>query len=483
MDPEGRIEYVNHGYEHITGYRRDEVLEKRHHLFEPSEHDEAFYIDVQETLLKGTNWSGRFARTRKDGSSYTEDIILSPVRSSVGKIVNYVALKRDVSKELSMQYQLLQAQKMEAVGTLAGGIAHDFNNILQVVLGYSEFLLAAKEKTDNEYADLDKIYSASRRGADLVQNLMMFSRKVQPNLKPLNLNDEIVQIQKLLSRTIPKNIKINVHLSGDLELVEADISQMGQVLMNLAVNARDAMPDGGKLNFETSNVNLDEDYCATHPNFQPGNYALLGVSDTGIGMDEETLSHIFEPFFTTKGVGHGTGLGLATVFGIIKQHKGHITCESEMGTGTTFKIYIPAIEKKLEGGAQESRTPIVGGTETILLVDDEEHLRDLGSTILKRYGYEVLTTENGREALEAYIREREKISLIVLDLIMPEMDGKKCLSEILHINPKAKVLIASGYSPISPTIPSLLPGAKGLVAKPYQMRKLLKAVREVLDAV
>jgi len=482
MDPQGTIEYVNSGFEHITGYRKEEVIGRKHHLFQEDEHDEALCLAVQEKIIKGENWLGRLTRNRKDGSSYVEEIALSPVLDRVGKIINIVAVKRDVSKEISLQQQLLQAQKMEAVGTLTGGIAHDFNNLLQVVLGYSEFLLSRKQETDPEYDELRKIYQAGKRGSDLVQNLMMFSRKVQPNFRLIDLNDEVVQIEKLLSRTIPKTINIRTHLSGELEFVEADISQIGQVLVNLAVNARDAMPDGGTLNIETMNFELDEDYCATHLEVKPGRYALLTVSDSGHGMDKETISRIFEPFFSTKEAGKGTGLGLATVFGIVKQHKGHIMCSSELGHGTTFKIYFPAIEKTGDSETQTLEMPIQGGTETILIVDDEEHLRNLVTTILKHHGYQVVTASNGKEALETYNREHEKIALVILDLIMPEMDGKKCLAEILNINLKAKVLIATGHSEGGIILENSLPGARGLVAKPYEIRKLLQSVREVLDA-
>ena len=315
-----------------------------------------------------------------------------------------------------------------------------------------------------------------------MQNLMMFSRKVEPNLRPVNLNDEVVQVQKLLSRTISKTIKINLHLGGDLEFVEADISQVGQILMNLGVNARDAMPDGGTLTIETMNIELYEDYCSTHLEVKPGRYALLTVSDSGHGMDKETLSHIFEPFFSTKEAGKGTGLGLATVFGIVKQHKGHITCYSEPGHGTTFKIYFPAVQKGKDSETPTIERPIRGGTETILLVDDEDVVRELAMRILNRFGYEVITANNGKEALETYKREGERISLVILDLIMPEMDGRQCLVEILRVNPNIKVLIATGHSENGATYSHRESGARGFVEKPYNQKILLKLVREILDA-
>ena len=310
-----------------------------------------------------------------------------------GEIVNFVDVGHDVTENVELQMQLLQAQKMESLGTLAGGIAHDFNNLLQVVLGYSEFMLQRKKEGEPDYDGLQKIYQAGKRGADLVESLLTFSRKLETKFVPVNLNQEITQVQYLLSRTIPKTIKIELHLSGNLESIQADPSQIGQVLMNLGVNARDAMPDGGTLTIETANVQLDKEYCSSHLEAMPGSYVLLTVSDTGQGMDKKTLSHIFEPFFSTKEVGKGTGLGLATVYGIVKQHDGHIICYSEPGHGTTFKIYLPAIQTEKELEIATFETAITGGTETVLLVDDEESIRELGAELLDSFGYKVITAE------------------------------------------------------------------------------------------
>jgi PAS domain S-box-containing protein len=409
------------------------------------------------------------------------DVTVFPIRDHNGNITNAVIQHIDISESKRLESQLFHAQKMEAVGTLAGGIAHDFNNLLQIVLGYSEVMLLRKKEGEHDYVDLHQIYQAGKRGADLVTSLMTFSRKVEANFIPVDLNQEITQLQDLLSHTIPKIIKFDLRLIGDLEVINADPSQIGQVLMNLGVNARDAMPDGGTLTIETANVVLEKEYCRDHLEAIPGSYVLLTVSDTGQGMDKETLSHIFEPFFTTKGKGKGTGLGLATAYGIVKQHGGHITCYSELGMGTAFKIYFPAIE---QAGDSETRTndgPIRGGTETILLVDDDDEIRDLGATLLNSFGYVVIRAGNGKEALDIYQRERESISLVILDLIMPVMDGRKCLAEILRIDPHAKVIIASGYSEGGPANGVMAARAKGFVQKPYSMRQLLTTIRKALD--
>ena len=330
--------------------------------------------------------------------------------------------------------QLVQAQKMEAVGTLAGGIAHDFNNLLQVTLGYSELLLAEKEKNDPECADLQKILRAAKNGAELVKRLLTFSRKVETKPIPLNLNRQVIQVEKLLRRTIPKMIDIHLDLADDLAEVHADSTQMEQILMNLAVNARDAMPDRGRLTIVTRNVTLDEEYRKVHVGTKPGEYVMLSVSDTGHGMTKETIEHIFEPFYTTKELGRGTGLGLSMVYGIVRQHDGYISCYSEVGQGTTFTIYFPAIESQLEPDSEDSGEMPAFGTETVLLVDDEELVRDLGVRILRKVGYTVLTAHNGKEALDLFKKERSQISLVILDLIMPEMDGVALLKAVKKIS-------------------------------------------------
>ncbi|MGO9568035.1 MAG: PAS domain S-box protein [Desulfomonilaceae bacterium] len=481
-DTEGNIQYVNPAFEQTSGYTQDETLGQNPKLLKSGEHDRAFYENLWDTITRGQVWTGCFINKRKDGSLYHEDSTISPVRDSRGKIVNYVAVKRDITEHLKLSRQLLQAQKMEAIGTLAGGIAHDFNNLLQVTLGFSELLLAEKREDDPDYADLSKILQSARSGAELVQGLLTFSRKVEPKPIPLNLNRRIRQVEKLLRRTIPKIIDIQMDLSGDLAEIDADPTQMEQLLMNLAVNARDAMPDGGKLIVGTRNVALDEEYCRIHAGAKPGEYVLLTVADTGHGMDKATIDHIFEPFYTTKESGRGTGLGLATVYGIVNQHRGHITCESELGKGTTFSVYLPAIESQLEPEVEGSEAVPAFGTETVLLVEDEDVVRDLGERILSKGGYKVLTAADGRDACVLFRKKRKQIALIILDLIMPEMGGQECLRELLKIDPQVKVLIASGYSAAASAQGTRESEAKGFVVKPFRMKELLKQVRKVLDA-
>ena len=298
----------------------------------------------------------------------------------------------------------------------------------------------------------------------------------------MNLNKQIVQVEKMLRRTIPKMIDIELRLSPDLTDINADLSQVEQVLMNLAVNASDAMPDGGKLTVTTQAVTLDEEYCRLHVlSATPGDYVLLKVSDTGQGMDMETVEHIFDPFFTTKEMGKGTGLGLAMVYGIVKQHDGHITVYSEVGKGTTFRVYLPAIPGEVETDVETTAIMPAFGTETVLLVDDEDLVSDLGARILTKHGYTVLKAANGREALDVFEKESSQISLVILDLIMPEMGGTECLKELLKIDPQVKVLIASGYSGDASVKETIQMGAKGFVMKPFRVNELLRDVRRILD--
>jgi CheY-like chemotaxis protein len=340
-----------------------------------------------------------------------------------------------------------------------------------------------KKESDNpEYEKLEAIEKSVQRASDLTKRLLIFSRKVKSKLRPMDLNQEVVQIVKMLDRMIPKMVSIEIKLAGDLKSVSADPVQIEQIMMNLGVNARDAMPDGGNLIFETENITLDSKFCKTHLGTTPGEYVLLSVSDTGHGMEKDIQTHIFEPFFTTKEAGKGTGLGLATVYGIVQSHRGHITCESEPGQGTTFRIYFPSVELKMqEPEVREVQLPVMGGSETILLVDDEESIRKPGEEMLASVGYKVLTAPDGETALEIFSKQHENIALIILDLIMPGMGGRQCLEEILKVNPQTQVIVTSGYSVDGSAKETIESKAKGFVSKPYDGRELLKFVREVLD--
>ncbi len=433
---------------------------------------------AMEYMLRGRD--GREFWILVNSRFYFEDG--RPVRAAA-VVHDLTLLKKAEQEKEQMAVQLRQAQKMEAVGVLAGGIAHDFNNLLQAVNGYAEMLLLSKNEGDPEYNELAGIRQAGDRAALLVRQLLTFSRKLDSTRKPVDLNHEIIQVAGVLERTIPKMIRIELQLFEDLRSIDADPVQIEQVLLNLGGNAADAMPDGGLLAIETRNVTLDEEYCRTHMDTHPGDYVLLIVSDTGQGIAPETMPHIFEPFYTTKGVGKGTGLGLASVFGIVKGHGGNILCYSEPERGTTFRIYFPAGEAS-SAPTQMSRSEEAprGGSETILLVDDEAAIRELSSEMLGHFGYTVLTAASGEEALEKYRTGRDRIDLVLLDLGMPGMGGRKCLEELLRLDPEVKVLVASGYSLGGSLKDVVEAGAAGFIGKPYQHRKLLRVVRSILDA-
>ncbi len=389
---------------------------------------------------------------------------------------------RDITAQKRLEAQYLQAQKMEAIGILAGGVAHSFNNLLQTIVGYADILLWIKQDGTLGEHELKEIKSAARKGADLTQRLLAFSRQAASKPRPVGLNLEVQQMRRLLERTLPEGVGLELFLDEPLWMIDADPAQIEQILMNLALNARDAMPDGGRFTISTRNVILSGQSCETLPGFGPGSYVLLTVSDTGHGMDQEVLDHLFEPFYTTKGVGKGTGLGLAMVYGLVRAHKGHIQCESKRGEGTTFKIYWPAIAAAAGNTVSEpdAEWP-VGGTETILLVDDEDSIRNAGEQILRESGYHVLTAPDGETALRLYREEKDRIQVVILDLVMPGMGGKKCAEELLRVNPEVKMIIASGY-PVDSLMGETSPiKVHCFIHKPYTMRQILKAIRKVLD--
>ncbi|MFH1116506.1 MAG: PAS domain S-box protein [Pseudomonadota bacterium] len=476
---DGEITDANASFCGLFGYTKEEMIGKdiRELYVNPADRQRF----LKEMEKRGFVKDFEVKLRKKDGKEVHCLLSSSVHLGKDGSIIGYRGILRDLTLRKALQRQLLQAQKMESIGTLAGGIAHDFNNLLQVILGYSDMLLFDKKPTDPDYEGLHAIRQAGRDGGELAKRILAFSRRLEPDTRPVNLNNEITRVQKMLERTIPKMIRIEILLADHLMTVNADPGQLEQVLLNLAVNARDAMPDGGRLTIETSNVTLDEDYSRTHLDVEPGEYVLLTLSDTGHGMDREVMGHIFEPFFTTKVPGEGTGLGLAMVFGIVKSHKGHIICYSEPGAGTTFKIYLPAVVGKIEHDVAATRHLPGFGTETILLVDDEKSIRKFGEQLLRKAGYTVLTATNGIEALEVYRSNQDRIALVLLDLMMPQMGGKHCLEELLKINPRVKVVIASGYSANGPMKDALASGAEGFVNKPFEVKDLLQVVRRTLD--
>ncbi len=479
-DPRGVIQFVNPAFEKTTGYSKEEAIGKRPSILKSGKHDNEFYRKLWNTLRSKKVWTGHFVNKKKDGTLYEEDATITPVKDASGRVVSYVAVKRDVTKESMLQKQLLHAQKMEALGTLAGGIAHDLNNVLQVILGYCQ-LMKTKLTDETILKPLLAIAASARRAGDLVGRVLTFSRKIDHEPKAIDLNEEIKRIHELLVRSIPKMVEIKLELSDDLHPIFADSLQLEQLLMNLAVNAAHAMPDGGTLTIRTENVSLGEDFCAEHLQATPGDYVLLKVRDTGYGIDQEIISRIFEPFFTTKKLGEGTGLGLSIVHGIVSSHGGFIECESERGVGTTFYVYFPiAVTFDSEISVQEPSINL-SGNETILLVDDEEELVTLASEAFAGYGYKLLTARTGEEALRLYREHNHDTDLVVLDLVMPGMGGRQCLQELRKINPEVRILVASGFATEETVRQVIKLGATGFIKKPFEFEELLAEIRSILD--
>jgi signal transduction histidine kinase/ActR/RegA family two-component response regulator len=394
---------------------------------------------------------------------------------------------RLLEQEREQALRLQQAQKMEAIGTLAGGVAHDFNNLLTVIIGNTDLAVHKLQPNDPLRLRLVEIDKAAKRAAGLTRQLLAFGRRQQMERRNIKLNDVIAEIMKLLNRIIGADVEVNVRAGSNLSVIFADPAQIEQVVMNLAVNARDAMPEGGQLTIETCNVSLDENYQRLYPYAQPGKYVELQVSDTGSGMDEATKARVFEPFFTTKQVGKGTGLGLSMAYGIIKQHDGHINVHSEPGHGTTFKIYLPVSESAVEEMEVTVEREVVGGAETILLAEDDEGLRHLASNVLDQLGYTVLLAKDGEEAVQVYKENCERIKLLLLDVMMPRMGGPEAYERIREIGGTIPLIFMTGYSSdfvkdrfVKQNI-SLEALSAAVIQKPYNIDGLGRKIREVLD--
>jgi PAS domain S-box-containing protein len=442
------------------------------------------WFELADQLRSAASFNGLTADwLRKDGTTTVVRVSGRTVSSS-DKKRTFELFAEDVTERRALEQQLRQSQKMEAIGRLAGGIAHDFNNLLMVISGYSEFLLDRLGPEPALRTPAQEISSAAVRATSLTRQLLAFSRKQMLAPKTLDLNGVVTENLKMLTRVIGEDIDLVMVPGAGLGSVRADVGQVEQVIMNLAVNARDAMPSGGKLTIETSNVSLDEDYARFHAPLVPGNYVMLAISDTGAGMDSETQSRIFEPFFTTKGP-KGTGLGLSTVYGIVKQSGGYIWVYSEPGKGTTFKIYLPRVAEVAENPAQVIASPESAsavGTESILLVEDEANLRYLARQLLEKQGYRVLEAADGAAAMQIALVREAVIHLLLTDVIMPGMNGRELAQRILEIRPNVKVLFMSGYTENVIGRNGMLDEGVRLLQKPFTLHDLKSKVREVLDS-
>jgi signal transduction histidine kinase len=419
---------------------------------------------------------------RKNGTRVAVSVRLSPIKNEIGATVGFSLIYRDLTNSRRLEEQLRQAQKMEAVGQLAGGIAHDFNNLLTIISGYCDLILEELTPADSIRELIEEIRQAGERATRLTRQLLVFSRKGVLEPKVVDINEVVRSTETMLRRLIGEDIQMFAALAENLGLVKVDPGQVEQVVMNLAINARDAMPRGGKLTIETANVDLDEVYAANHPEVRPGRYVLLAVGDTGTGMDEATRSRIFLPFFTTKGVGKGTGLGLAVVHGFIKQSGGHVAVYSEPGHGTSFKIYLPAVEgRKTDSAPSAENGTRPKGIETILLVEDEEAVRRLSAQSLRAAGYLVLESGLGREAIQIAEAYNGPIHLLVSDVVMPEMGGRILAERLAEARPAMKVLFVSGYADDAVVRHGVLEAEMAFLQKPFTPGSLARKVREILD--
>ncbi|MBU1055732.1 MAG: response regulator [Proteobacteria bacterium] len=393
-----------------------------------------------------------------------------------------MGIAKDISEKRNLEQQLLHSQRLEAVGRLSGGIAHDFNNLLTMILGNAELILEDSIITDKVRERIQEIHTAGERAASLTRQLLAFSRKQVLQPKIMNLNKTAKNMEKMLLRMIGEDIELRAFLAPDLGQIEADTGQIEQVIMNLIVNARDAMPEGGKITLETENVDIDEKYADTHTSVIPGSYVMLSISDTGIGMSDETRIRIFDPFYTTKDKGKGTGLGLSTVYGIIKQSKGNIWVYSEPGKGCTFKIYLPQVEKPIpKAELMPKSIDTLIGSETILVAEDDEMVRNFIVRALQGYGYKVLTAASGEEAIEISLAYKNTIHLLLTDVIMPGINSRDMEESIKTSRPKIKVLYMSGYTDNTIVHYGVLDPGKEFIAKPFTPESMARKVREVIE--
>ncbi|MRR15390.1 MAG: PAS domain S-box protein [Deltaproteobacteria bacterium] len=483
LDESGRFKYVNSAWEEIFGHSHAGLLGKCLADFLRQE-DQKVFADVLQSILKDQLRVRDKYLTISNAKGLPRYITLSaaPDLDAEGKVIGLVGTIKDISTLRSMEAQLLQASKMEALGTLTGGIAHDFNNIIQAIMGYNQLMLSGRLGNEADMPYLNSIGELITRSRELVRQLLLFSKKVEPLSNAVDINKEIKSIHNLLSKSIPKMIEIRTDLCEDIFSIMADATQIGQVIMNLVINARDAMGESGTITITTRNLVLQERAAMGGTQVAPGTYVLLSVTDTGCGMDGELIKRIFEPFFTTKGPGKGTGLGLSVVQGIIKNHDGFIHCESQPDKGTTFDIILPAKAKGGEAKKDQDLPKLNAyGTETILLVDDEKNILETVEDTLKLFGYRVITAESGEEAVKIYARLKDSIDLVILDLIMPGGGGKKCLHDLRSIKPDVRVLMTSGFASGQQTEDLTLAGAAGFIHKPYRPEDLLGTIRKIID--
>ena len=484
LNPPGpRIQFVNPAFTQMTGYTPEEIIGKTPRLLQGPRTDRAVLNRLRATLERGEVFNGQTINYRKDGSEYVQEWQIAPLRDDAGAITHFVALQRDMTEQRKLEEQYRQAQKMEGIGQMAGGIAHDFNNILTVIQGHCALLQSDEAMPAALRESADEIQLAAERAANLTRQLLMFSRRQTMMPRDLDLNEVIANIGKMLKRILPENIHLQLLYAPQPLILNADGGMLDQILMNLTINARDAMPKGGRLIIETLAVQFDERTAAAQPQARPGQYVCLRLSDTGTGIAPEDLPHIFEPFFTTKAVGKGTGLGLATTFGIVQQHQGWITVDSTLNRGTTFQVFLPRLaQSNAQGLGVDVQAELRGGTETILLAEDDPSLRAMVRNILSRLGYRILEASTGVAALQIWKEHQRDIRMLLTDMVMPDgISGLDLAEQLLRDQPKLKIIYTTGYSAELSEKETPHRVDLAILPKPFTSRQLADLVRAGLD--
>ena len=473
------IEYINPAFENIAGYSRSEVIGQNISLLNVDRPKQPFFADMHSMLARGEIWQGRLAIKRKDKSIVESDATIAAIRDQAGAIANYILVERDFTHVSQLEGQLRQAQKMEAIGTLAGGIAHDFNNLLMGIQGNVALSLPEIDPGSVVSENLQKIDQYVKSGVDLTQQLLGYARGGKYKVNLVDINELLDEQTRLFART-NKEIVFKTDFASQLWAAEVDPGQIEQVILNLYMNALQAMPTGGTIRIHTRNHVIEKEQFVPYQ-IKAGNYIKITVEDTGVGMDEKTQRRIFDPFFTTKEMGRGTGLGLASVYGIIKNHGGFINVSSQKGRGAYFEICLPASLKSVVK-AERPAVKLKSGKETVLLVDDEEMIVDVGKRMLEKLGYNVLVAEDGLRAMEIYKGHRQDIDIVILDMVMPNMGGGETFDRIKAIDPDVTVLLSSGYSIDGQASEILSRGCNGFIQKPFDLKTLSEALREVLES-
>jgi PAS domain S-box-containing protein len=480
-DPRGRIQYVNPSFENVSGYRHPEVIGLRVQALESCENREP-RDQVLEMVRRGKIWRGRLISRAKDGHRYEEEATISPVRDGKGSIINFVEVRRDITREAMLEQQLQQAQKMEAIGTLAGGIAHDFNNILAAILGYTELARMDLDGNPRVMDNLDRVLQASHRARELVAQILAFSRQAEQEKRPVHISSVVKEALKLMRASLPSTIEIRQHIREDLGNVLADPTQIHQVLMNICSNAGHAMREcGGTLQVTLDHPENDPEFDVHFPSEAASNYLRLTISDTGHGMSSDVQRRIFDPYFTTKTKGEGTGLGLAVVHGIVKSHNGHIAVESTAGEGSTFRIYLPRILVPTLSLHRASVGSIPNGNECILLVDDEAEIAQMERQMLERLGYRVFARSDSVRALADFRQDPGRFDLVVTDMTMPKLTGDQLAAQIRRIAPNIPIILCTGFSERVDSETARRIGVSEFLLKPLALEKLARTIRRLLD--